>query len=382
MTPPSPPTRLRSLDILRGAVMILMAIDHVRVYSGIPSGGHTPGVFFTRWITHFCVPAFVFLAGTGAFLQGKKPGDKGQLARYLLTRGILLILLELTLIRLAWTFNLDYSNFLLAGVIWMLGCCMILLAVLIWLPIDAIWRIGIMIIVFQDFFAWPPHHFPATWQGPIGRVWEFIYPAGLEPPPGVNILYVIVPWIGVMAAGYGFGLILQREPASRRKWCLITGLSLTALFLVVGTIRLLTHPAPADAPPALFRLLNQTKYPASPLYLLMTLGPLIALLPAAEKAKGWIARILATFGRVPLFYYLLHIPLIHVAALVTNYLRVGNAHGEWYATAPFTWFPDEYHWGLPLLYLVFTIVVILLYFPCRWFANLKARSRNKWLRYL
>jgi uncharacterized membrane protein len=362
--------------------MVLMAIDHVRVYSGIPAGGPTPGIFFTRWVTHFCVPAFVFLAGTGAFLQGKKLNDPGALARYLITRGIFLVLLECTLIRLAWTFNLNYKEFFLAGVIWMLGCCMILLAALIRLPVMMIGIIGLAIIFFQQVFALPPHAFPASWQPPIGHLWEFIYPAGLQPLPGVNILYVLVPWIGVMAAGYAFGPILNKEPARRRTICLAIGLSASAIFIIAGTINLLLHPAPAGAPPALFRLLNQTKYPASQLYLLMTLGPLIALIPFAERVKGWLANILATFGRVPLFYYLLHILFIHVAALIVNTLLQGNAHAERYATAPFTWIPEEARWTLPQLYGVFFIVVILLYFPCRWYAHLKTRRSGKWLRYL
>lgn len=124
--------RFRSLDILRGAVMVLMAIDHVRVYSGMPAGGTTAGIFFTRWITHFCAPAFVFLAGAGAFFYGRKTDSKPRLAQYLVTRGLFLVLLELTLIRLGWTFNLDFGRFMLAGVIWMLGWCMVLLAACIW----------------------------------------------------------------------------------------------------------------------------------------------------------------------------------------------------------------------------------------------------------
>src|SRR5260221_5117498 len=142
--PPSPAStsRVASLDLMRGIVMVLMAIDHVRVYSGLPAGGPTPGIFFTRWVTHFCAPAFVFLAGTGAFLQGRKLADKRSLARYLITRGLILVVLELTVIRLAWTFNFDYAHFTLAGVIWMLGWCMVLLAGMIWLPTWAIGTIG------------------------------------------------------------------------------------------------------------------------------------------------------------------------------------------------------------------------------------------------
>jgi len=140
--------------------------------------------------------------------------------------------------------------------------------------------------------------------------------------------------------------------------------------------------APANAPPALFRLLNQQKYPASQLFLLMTLGPTIALLPLAERARGWVAGVLTTFGRVPLFYYLLHIPVIHLTALVAWYLREGSVHAEYFKTAPYAQVPPEHRWGLALLYLVFVIVIVLLYFPCRWFAEVKARHPKGWLSYL
>src|SRR5580704_215285 len=139
----SPKSRIQSIDMVRGAVMVLMAIDHVRVYSGLPAGGSTAAIFFTRWVTHFCAPAFAFLAGTSAFLYGRKVGDTRALARYLVTRGFLLVVLELTVIRFAWTFNFDYAHFLLAGVIWMLGWCMVLLAGLVWLPAKAVGIIGL-----------------------------------------------------------------------------------------------------------------------------------------------------------------------------------------------------------------------------------------------
>jgi uncharacterized membrane protein len=362
--------------------MVLMAIDHVRVYSGLPAGGPTAGIFFTRWVTHFCAPAFAFLAGTGAFLYGRKLADPRALARYLVTRGLLLVLLELTVIRLAWTFNFDYRHFVLAGVIWMLGWCLVLLAGLVRLSARAIGIIGLAIIFFQQVFRFPPHILPQQMRSSVGALWEFVYPAGMENRSGISILYVLVPWIGVMAAGYAFGAILIREPGQRRRLCLRIGLSATAFFLVCGGLIVLLTPAPANAPPALFRLLNQQKYPASPLFLLMTLGPTIALLPLAERARGWFAGVLATFGRVPMFYYLLHIPAIHIAALLVTLQREGRIHPEWYATAPFTFLPPEHRWGLPLLYLVWLIVVAILYFPCRWFAGVKAHSRAGWLRYI
>jgi uncharacterized membrane protein len=375
--------RIRSVDLLRGAVMVLMAIDHVRVYSGIPAGGSDPGIFFTRWVTHFCVPTFVFFAGTGAFLYGQRSNNKQTLSGFLVSRGLLLVLLELTLIRFCWTFNLDYAKFTLAGVIWMLGWCMVLMALIVRMHAITIGIAGLVIIFFQQLFGLLPKIFPHDWQNHIGIFWEFIYPSGLERFPGINILYVLVPWIGVMMAGYGFGLILNREPANRRKICLWIGLSAIILFLVAGSLLICFGKPYQGDMPFLFRLLAQQKYPASPLYLLMTLGPIIALVPFAEKARGWFADVLTTFGRVPLFYYLLHIPLIHMAALIVNFIREGNPHQEWYETAPYTEFPDGHKWGLPLLYLVYIIVVVLLYFICRWYAAYKAmHPQKKWLKYI
>ena len=175
---------------------------------------------------------------------------------------------------------------------------------------------------------------------------------------------------------------MVREPAERRRLCLRIGLARPRCSSSAPASWCCSSPAPEDAPPALFRLLNQQKYPASQLFLLMTLGPTIALLPLAERARGWVAEVLATFGRVPMFYYLLHIPVIHAAALFVLLVREGGVHPEWYATAPYTSVPPEHRWGLPLLYLVFVSVVALLYFPCRWFAGVKARRQAAWIRYL
>jgi uncharacterized membrane protein len=375
--------RVAALDILRGAVMVLMAIDHVRVYAGVPAGGPTPGIFFTRWVTHFCAPAFAFLAGTSAFLHGLKLGDRVALARYLAMRGLLLVLLELTIIRAAWTFNVDYSQFILAGVIWMLGWCMVSLAALIWLPTWAIATIGLALIVGQELFATLGHALPASWQ----PLWELIYPIDAELKLGANgpvvvVLYCLVPWIGVMAAGYAFGAIVIRDPAERRRLCLAIGLTTTALFVVFAGIQVFMQPARPDAPPAFVRFLNQRKYPASPLFLAMTLGPMIALLPIVDRARGWLADAIATFGRVPMFYYLLHIPTIHAIALFVWFLRDGSIHPEWFARAPYAMVPPDHRWGLPLLYLVFAIVIAVLYVPCRWFTRVKARGTSGWLRYL
>ena len=260
---------------------------------------------------------------------------------------------------------------------------MILLAGLVWLPTRAIGIIGLLVIVCQGMFEPLGQALPLA----LHQVWEFIYPIGAEvrigqAGPSVAVLYSLVPWVGVMAAGYAFGAIMGREPAERRRLCLRIGLSATGLFVVAAGLGVLVAPAPPDAPPALFRFLNQQKYPASPLFLLMTLGPTIALLPLAERARGWLADVLGTFGRVPMFYYLLHIPLIHAMALLVWFIRDGSANGSRFATAPFVSIPAGERWSLPLLYLVFVAVVAILYVPCRWFARVKASRSSRGLRYL
>jgi uncharacterized membrane protein len=373
------PARISSLDLIRGVVMVLMAIDHVRVYSGVPAGGPTPGIFFTRWVTHFCAPAFVFLAGTGAFLLGERLRDKRALARYLVTRGVILVALELTALHVAWTFTFNFTQ-LLAGVIWMLGWCMVLLAALVQLPPSVVGVIGLALIFGQNLLTPLAGVMPASTQW----LWQFLYLGGEVKVGGVtvSILYVLVPWIGVMAAGYGFGTIVRREPADRRRLSLTIGLAATALFVVVAGALVATRTAPNGAPPALLRVLNQQKYPASPLFLMMTLGPMIALIPLAERARGWFAAAITTFGRVPMFYYLLHIPLIHAVSLVVWYLRDGTAGAGRFDYAPYVSIPPADRWSLGLLYLVFAICVGLLYFPCRWYAKRKAERPAAWMRFI
>jgi uncharacterized membrane protein len=378
-TPVSESSRIGSVDLIRGVVMVLMAIDHVRVYSGVPAGGPTPGIFFTRWVTHFCAQAFVFLAGTGAFLLGEKLRDRRALARFLVTRGALLVALELTLLHVAWTFTFDFTH-LLAGVIWMLGWCMVLLAALVWLPAPVVGVVGLALVFGQNLFTPLASVMPQSTQW----FWQFVYLGGEVKigPVALNILYVIVPWIGVMAAGYGFGTIIRREPAQRRRLCLAIGLGATALFLVIGGLLVATRPAPNGAPPAFLRLLNQQKYPASQLFLMMTLGPAIALIPLAERARGWFASAITTFGRVPMFYYMLHIPLIHAVSLLTWRLRDGNAGASRFDFAPYVSIPPAQRWSLGLLYLVFAVCVALLYPVCRWYARRKAEAPAAWMRYI
>ena len=384
----SGPSRVNSVDILRGLACVLMAIDHVRVYSGLPAGGPTAGIFFTRWITHFVAPAFCFFAGTGAFLHGRKLGDMGKLASYLVSRGFLLVLLEMTVIRVSWTFNFDYAHYILAGVIWMLGVCMILMGALVRFSPKAIGVFGLIVIFAQQLVGLVANVIPASVQPFTKWFFQFLYFGGRlslgDGMPTISILYSIVPWIGVMAAGYWFGTILTRGEESRRKLCLRIGLGATALFLVIGGALVMTQPDNGESGPALFRLLAQQKYPASQLFLMMTLGPTIALLPLVEHARGWMAGVLALFGRVPMFYYLLHIPLIHLAAVIVSLARTGSVSPWLFDNHPMSpgKQPDGYMWSLGLLYLVWFIVLIVLYFACRWYAGAKARNPKGLLRFV
>ena len=409
MTPPRPlsdrfstalPTpRLPSIDLLRGAVMLLMAIDHVRVYSGLPAGGPTPGIFFTRWVTHFCAPAFFFLAGTSAYLYGRK--HEG-VARFLATRGLWLVVLELTVLRLAWTFNADFAGYNMAGVIWALGWCMIILAALARLPLRIVGAIGVVIIAAHNLL--PMGDIVGSLGDDAGSdlsriayVGFFSGPLVFGDGPPLMVLYSLIPWVGVMAAGYAFGQVMTLEPARRNRLCLAIGLGAIVAFLLLRGFDLYGDPRPwrsmtaaqSDGPPAmpaLLAFLNTSKYPASLLFLLMTLGPTIALIPPLEHigGNGWFARVISVFGRVPFFYYVLHIPLIHALALVVSELRLGEVSPWLFENHPMGVgpAPEGYVWGLPLLYLVTLIAIAILYVPCRWFADLKARRREAWLRYL
>jgi uncharacterized membrane protein len=395
----TPKSRIGSIDLIRGAVMILMAIDHVRVYSGVPPGGPTPGVFFTRWITHFCAPVFIFLAGTSIFLYGRKHAD---LTRYLLLRGAWLIFLEFTFLRVAWTFNFDFRHYEMAGVIWVIGCCMILMAGLVKLPLPAVGGIGVVIIAAHNLMdSRMGKLLEGLDDNRLSGLWKILYVGFFAGPiqfgangPNLIVLYSIIPWIGVMAAGYAFGKILTLAPSQRKRLCLAIGLGAVGLFLVLRAFNLYGDPHPWHAAaqgrnssppmPALLAFLNTSKYPASLSFLLMTLGPVIALIPSLEGLNGGLARRITVFGRVPFFFYVLHIPLIHTLALVVSKIRLGVVSAWLFTNHPMgnPEPPEGYVWSLPLLYLIWGITIVLLYFACQGFAALKAGRNDWWLQYL
>jgi uncharacterized membrane protein len=422
-------SRITSMDMVRGVAMILMAIDHVRVYSGLPAGGPTLGIFFTRWITHFVAPSFVFLAGTAIYLHGRKLPERAALSKFLLIRGAWLVLLELTVLRIAWTFNFDFAHYLLAGVIWMIGWCMIIMAALVRAPIAVNAITGIAIFALHNVTDLFSGQLEEAF-GSSGPNWflKLLYFGGAvrlgSSGPPLIILYVIVPWIGVMMAGYAFGAVMEMPSERRRAVCLKLGVALTALFIVLRALNSYGDPRPWRRPsvapstvnqssgnpapptpgafpkagpagtragwpapsrmPAALSFLNTTKYPASLSFLLMTLGPMFILLAFAEGWRGRVAEITATFGRVPMFYYLLHIPLIHLAACIVSLVREGHVNVWLFANHPMAAGPAPagYTWSLGLLYAVFAVCVTLLYFPCRWYAQLRAGRKSIWLSYL
>src|SRR5438270_8172936 len=414
--------RLDSIDLLRGLVMVIMALDHVRDFfhsaflskppiDPVDLQHTTPVLFLTRWITHFCAPTFVFLAGTGAFLFGARGRTRGQLSWFLLTRGLWLVLLDVTLVRLGWNFNLDYSKEFSGGVIWAIGWSMAVMSVLVFLPTSAIAAIGVLLIAFHNLLD----GLSARQVGLPELLWMVLhspnklllfseFDVGGVTIPGIHFVtgYSLLPWLGVMAAGYGLGALFLLERTERRKQLLGLGIALCALFVILRAFNGYGDSVSAD-PVArsnpgrfpgpwsvqengwltLFSFLNCQKYPPSLLFVLMTLGPAIIALALFDRDQGRVGRFFVTFGRVPLFYYLIHIPLIHGLMVAADYVRYGSSP---YATeAPWTigskQLPQGYGYDLPVIYLAWLGVVLVLYPLCRWFAGVKQRSGRAWLSY-
>jgi uncharacterized membrane protein len=348
-------------------------------------------------VTHFCAPVFVFLAGTSVFLQGRtRPG----LSRLLLTRGVWLVFLDLTLMRLVWTFNLDFG-YLTANVIWAIGWCMILMAALVKLPVAAVGALGLIIIGAHNLLdAHVRALVPALGGGAVAAFWKILYVGFFAGPirlgsegPSLIVLYSLFPWIGVMAAGYAFGAILTLEPARRDRLCLRLGLGAILLFLFLRGLDLYGDPRPwrlaagqggAPSVASVLAFLNTTKYPASLDFLLMTLGPAIALVPWLERWRSRLADGMSAFGRVPFFFYLLHVPLIHLLAIGVSKVTLGVVSPWLFTNHPMgnPPPPDGYTWSLAVLYLVWAVTIGVLHVACRWFAGLKARRRDWWLSYL
>jgi uncharacterized membrane protein len=377
--------RLANVDLVRGVVMVLMALDHTRDYFMIrpfqPTdlAETTVPLFFTRWITHFCAPTFVFLAGTAAYLHGTRCKTRWELAGFLFTRGVWLVFLELFVVSCYW--RLEFNPTLLIGlVVWAIGCSMIALAVLQFLPVPVVVGFGLLLIVghnaLDKITVWD--------AGPLGGVWAVLHTGNqISIAPGVQFIagYPLIPWVGVMAVGYGFGALLQRDPLERKWVVMVLGICVTVAFVVLRGTNLYGDPKPwsVEADPALrvCSFLNCHKYPPSLCYLLMTLGPALMLLAALDREPGWVGKFFITFGRVPLFFYMVHLPLIIGLAAVYAIARYGSDALLW---TPAT-LPKEIG-DLPTVYAAWIVVVGLLFPLCWWYAGFKQRHRSVWLSYL
>jgi len=396
--------RIDSVDLLRGIVMVIMLLDHTRDF--VHSDGLRfdptdisrtyPLLFFTRWITHFCAPIFVFLAGTGAYLQVLRGKSKRELSRFLWTRGLWLIVLEFTAVRFGVFFSLDYSNaFGFMQVIWVIGVSMIVLAALIHLPTRAIAWLGIGMIAAHNLMD--GIHVQG-WRGPgsptpdLGAsVWMILHQGGLLfplgfPGPGIFVIYPLVPWIGVMAAGYAFGAVYRLDPPARRQWLVRNGAALTAAFVVIRAINLYGDPerwaAQRSAVMTFLSFLDVTKYPPSLLFLLMTLGPALIFLGLFDRVeRRRLTEPLIVFGRVPMFFYLLQWVVAHGLGLLLS-IAAGKptAHliGPPLGNAP----PPDAGFGLGTVYLAWIGGTLLLYPLCKWYAELKSTGRYRWMSYL
>jgi uncharacterized membrane protein len=388
--------RVQSVDILRGLVMILMAIDHTRDYVHSAAMAFppedlsqtTPAIFLTRWITHFCAPVFVFCAGIGAFLRLERGGTKADLSRFLWTRGLWLVFLEFTVVRAGFFFiNLDSSPVFLL-VLWALGMSMIALALLVHLPYRVLLAVSIATIALHDLFdRVTPEQF-----GAFSWLWQILHVQGLltAGPPLVIVAYPLVPWIGVMAAGYCFGRVYRLGTERRHLVLLRLGLALTVTFFVLRALNGYGDPRPWSVQDGTshtwLSFLNTTKYPASLDFLLMTLGPAILFLAWAGRLRLTERNPLLVFGRVPLFYFVVHIPLIHALAIAMTWARYGAAPFLFLPPptlgTPRDVFPPDYGWDLWVVYLLTGGVVLALYPVCLWLSRLKARRREWWLSYL
>lgn len=394
MIAPAPARRrLESIDIVRGVIMILMALDHTRDFFGLPGANPvdlattTVPLFATRWITHICAPVFFLLTGTSAGLSlGRRPTR--DLSRLLVTRGLWLIVLELTVVRcLGYQFNFDYQVTALL-VLWALGWSMIALAALVHLRPAVVGAIGLLMIASHNLLD----PIPAAAFGAWAPLFSLLHAPGIvlaTPSHTVLVAYPLIPWIGVTAAGYALGQLYRADAAWRQQFLRRLGLGLIAAFVLLRWTNAYGGPVPwaaqSSASLTAISFLNLTKYPPSLLFLMMTLGPAMILLSLAERGTpSWLrpARIL---GTVPLFYFVLHFTVIHLLAVIVCYLRYGTAHWMFESSRldqyPFTP-PPGWGYSLPIVYAIWIAIVLLLYPACAWYAGVKQRRRDWWLSYL
>lgn len=400
---PASSARLTGLDALRGTVMIVMALDHIRdffhhdaaLYSPTDLARTTPFLFFTRWITHFCMPVFMFSAGAGAYLWWQRAGrgpahSKNELAAFLATRGLWFLLLEVTVMQFAYNFNFSPTNIVLLLVLYIFGACMLLMAALIYLPQRWLAILSIAIIALHNLLD----PIKAAQFAGHAWLWNILHQPGffMALNRGVVIAYPLLPWIGVMGCGFCFGPVLTMEREKRRRILRNLGVGMIALFLLLRAINIYGDPARWSMQKSIiFTVLsffNCTKYPASLDYVLMTIGPALLLLAWYEDRTFAKNNPLIVFGRVPLFYFILHFYAIHLLLVVFSLIQYGSAAWR-FAFNPLpalngdrALYPPGFGYPLWVTYVVWAGLVLLLYPLCRWYAGVKARSRSRWLSYL
>jgi uncharacterized membrane protein len=376
--------------------MIIMALDHTRdffheqamVADPTNLETTTPALFFTRWITHYCAPVFIFLSGVSAYLGGQKK-TKAQLSRFLFTRGLWLVIAEATIISLGWTFN-PFFNFTGLQVIWAIGCSMLLLSVLVLLPYRIIALVGVLLFFGHNIID----HFTNPAKGTLGDMLFKVLLTGSGDLYAyannhfIAIFYAILPWTGTMVMGYVFGRLFT--PAftgqQRNKLCLFTGLALIALFVVLRSGNFYGDNNPwqpqRNTLYSVLSFINTTKYPPSLLYLCMTLGPAIALLPLLNKLGGWLANTLQVYGSVPFFYYICHIYLIHIVCVLL-FFTTGHTTAQIVGErTPFLFRPQNFGFALGTVYLLWLLIVAALYLPCHWYSRYKQTHKHWWLSYV
>jgi uncharacterized membrane protein len=390
--------RIQSVDALRGAIMMLMAIDHIRDYVAqsaqqfLPTDltRTTPAIFLTRWITHFCAPVFMLTAGLGAyFWMTRGHHSKGELSRLLISRGIWLIVLEVTILRLILLSQVSYTaNPVLLIILWAIGISMIALAGLIYLPMRVIAAVSIAIIALHNLLdpVSPDRFGRAAW------IWDILHQQNAFAFHGITFAtaYPVLPWIGVVAGGYCLGTVFEWDAHRRRSFLVRMGLALAAAFIVVRAVNIYGDPRPwsHQASPVftVLSFLNVTKYPPSLDFLLMTLGPALVVMAWLENFHFHFTNPLIVFGRVPFFYYGAHLLLAHLIAIGMNIARYGAKSFLLIAPpsmgSPSEFFPVDYGFPLWTVYAVWVVVLLLLYPACLWFARLKQRRHDWWLTYL
>jgi uncharacterized membrane protein len=385
--------RLDSVDMLRGLVMALMALDHVRDFFGDISFDaldlqrtNVP-LYFTRWISHFCAPTFVFLTGVGTYLYGSRGRTKREVSWYLFSRGLWLVIFEAIILTPMWTQGTMIDDktgvyTIFGQVFWAIGASMVTLAVLVWLPRPALVLFALALIVGHNAFDKKlPEDF-----GDFRPLWHVLHVQGvvrITQRLQIATAYPLVPWIAVMAAGYCFGPVMRMEKAERRTWILGLGAFLTVGFFVLRATNLYGDLRPwalqKDETFTVLSFLNCHKYPPSLCYVMMTIGPALLLLAAFEWHWWPVGPILTVYGRVPMFYYLLHLPLILCLAYVTMQIQVSRGLYESIDDARKA---GGLKFDLPQVYAVWLLVITILYFPCLWYSRIKSRSKSAWLTYL